>query len=228
MSGRIVCITGGYGNLGRCFARAFQAAGDSVILSGRDEQRLAAAAAELGVDDDLVLDVCDHEQIAALAVHVQERYGRLDILINNAAVMGAGGRLDDVDADAFAHMVHTNICGVMFCTQALLPLLRASDAGLVINVASTSGHRADARSAAYNASKFGLLGFTEAIRKDLRRDGIRVSSLSPSSIDFSADAATGGHGARLHGDDVAAAALDLADLPPRALVRDVELWACDP
>ncbi|MDA3960826.1 MAG: SDR family oxidoreductase [Planctomycetota bacterium] len=228
MSGRIVVITGGYGGLGCALARAFIAAGDRVVLTGRDETRLATAAAELGVWMYRALDVTDRQAVASLREHLQVACGHVDVLINNAGRMGGGGPLEDVDPDEFAAIMDANINGPFLVTRGLLPLLVASSAGLVINVASTSGHRADAHSAAYNASKFGLLGFTEAIRKDLRQRGIRVSSLSPSSISFSDDAPRGGKGARLHGDDVAAAAVWLADAPPRALVRDIELWATNP
>jgi 3-oxoacyl-[acyl-carrier protein] reductase len=227
MSERVVVITGGYGRLGRCFARTFLAAGDHVVLTGRDPERLAAAAEELDCSQH-VLDVTDHRQIEALRAHLAAEDGRVDVLINNAAKMGAVGPLEQIDPQAFAAMLQANIHGPFALTQALLPLLEAAPSALVINVASTSGHRADAHSAAYNASKFGLLGFTEAIRKDLRTRGIRVSSLSPSSIDFSAAAPAGGKGARLHGEDIAAAARWLADAPPRTLVRDIELWATNP
>jgi len=226
MSGRVVVITGGYGKLGRCFARAFRAADDEVVLTGRDARRLAASAEELGCEH-AVLDVTDRAAIAALREQLQERHGRVDVLINNAASFGGNGPLPEADPDQFDAALRCNIYGPFAVTQALLPLLGAAPTALVINVASTSGHRADAGSAAYNASKFGLLGFTEAIRKELRQENIRVTSLSPSAIDFSTDAPRGGAGARLHGDDVADDARWLADAPPRALVRDIELWACN-
>lgn len=224
---RVVLITGGYGHLGQCFARTFIAAGDRVILTGRDTGRLASATAELGCAAQCPMDVLNRDQVIFAATTLQASFGHIDVLINNAGLMGAGGSLEDVDADAFNAVVSTNICGTMNCCQAFLPLLEKSDAALVVNVASTSGHRADAHSAAYNASKFGLIGFSEALRKDWRAKGIRVSTISPSSIAFG-EQPQHGKGARLHGDDVAQAALDLANLPARALVRDVELWATNP
>jgi 3-oxoacyl-[acyl-carrier protein] reductase len=224
---RVVLVTGGYGNLGQCFAKTFRDAGDRVIITGRDSKRLEKVATELGCDAHYALDVMDRDQVAAVANMVKTSFGRIDVLINNAGLMGAGGSLETVDADAFSAVVNTNICGTMNCCQAFLPLLEQAEAALVVNVASTSGHRADAHSAAYNVSKFGLIGFSEALRKDWRAKGIRVSTLSPSSIAFN-EQPQSGKGARLHGDDVAQAALDLANLPARALVRDIELWATNP
>jgi len=228
MTDRIIVITGGYGRLGRCFARAFVAAGDHVVLTGRDTDKLAAAATELDCAEHRQLDVSDRAQIAALREHLAAGAGRVDVLLNNAASFAAWGPLEELDETAFEEALRTNIVGPCALTRALLPLLEAAPAPLVVNVASTSGHRADPQTPAYNAAKFGLLGFTEAIRKDLRRRGIRVSSLSPSAIAFDEDAAEGGKGARLHGDDVADTARWLADAPLRALVRDVELWATNP
>ena len=225
---RTIVITGGYGRLGRCFAQAFIANGDAVILTGRDAKRLETATAELGAAACHQLDHAIPEQVTAFAAWLGEHHPQVDVLINNAARMGGGGSLADVDAGIFADMVHSNICGPFYMAQALLPHLTRSDAPLVINISSTSGHRADAESAAYNASKFGLMGLSEALRKDLRRQGIRVTTLSPSSINYAAEAATGGKGARLHGDDIAAAALWLASAPPRTVVRDIELWATNP
>ncbi|TVR12388.1 MAG: SDR family oxidoreductase, partial [Planctomycetota bacterium] len=222
---RTIVITGAYGRLGRCFATAFIAAGDQVILTGRNAERLHSATSELGAADCYQLDHADGKQVAAFAGWLGEHYPQVDVLINNAARMGGGGSLAQVDAGVFADMVHSNICGPFQVTQALLPALQRSSAPLVINVSSTSGHRADAESAAYNASKFGLMGLSEALRKDLRRQGIRVTTLSPSSINYAPDAALDGKGARLHGDDIAAAALWLASAPPRTVVRDIEMWA---
>ena len=224
---RTVLVTGGYGNLGQCFAKTFIAAGDRVILTGRDTERLASATAELGCSAHYSMDVLDRNQVHAVAEQAKGIFGRVDVLINNAGLMGAGGTLETVDPDAFNAVVTTNICGTMNCCQAFQPLLEAAETALVVNVVSTSGHRADAHSAAYNASKFGLMGFSESLRKDWRSKGIRVSTLSPSSIAFG-DQPKHGKGARLHGDDVAQAALDLANLPARVLVRDVELWATNP
>lgn len=225
---RTIVITGGYGRLGRCFAQAFIAQGDAVILTGRNEVRLQAAAEDLGAAASHQLDHAIHEQVNTFADWLNEHHPQVDVLINNAAQMAGGGSLPEVNPHTFTQMVHGNICGPFFMTQALLPHLNRSDAPLVINVSSTSGHRADAESAAYNASKFGLMGLSEALRKDLRRQGIRVTTLSPSSINYDAEAATGGKGALLHGDDIADAALWLANAPPRALVRDIELWATNP
>lgn len=224
---RVVLITGGYGNLGQCFAKAFIAAGDTVIITGRKSDQLENAAKKLGCEAWYPLDILDLSQVQSVARQVTERFGRLDVLINNAGLMGAGGTLETVSPSAFSAVVNTNICGTMHCCQSFLELLESADAPLVINIVSTSGHRADAHSAAYNASKFGLMGFSQALRKDWRSKGIRVTTISPSSIAYG-EQPDSGKGARLHGDDIAQAALNLANMPARALVQDIELWATNP
>jgi len=221
----LVLITGGYGRLGRDFARAFREDGWSVLLAGRDRDKLSAAAQETETDYQ-VLDVTQEEQVLGAKRYVEERYGKLDVLINNAAVM----RSEPVETMApalFLKSITTNLYGTFLCTHHFLPLLKKSEQALVINVASTAAHRADAGSAAYNASKFGLRGFTEALRKELRKTDIRVTSISPSMIRYG-EAPAQGKGAGLNGRDVADAALFLANAAGRSLFIDLEMWATNP
>jgi NAD(P)-dependent dehydrogenase (short-subunit alcohol dehydrogenase family) len=225
MSKGVVLITGGYGRLGLEFARAFTKDGWSVLLTGRDPDKLRAAASEAGTDHH-PLDIADEEQVLSTKKHVEERYGVLDVLINNAAVMRSEA-VETMAPALFLKSITTNLYGTFLCTHHFLPLLKKSDHALVINVASTSAHRADAGSAAYNASKFGLRGFTEALRKELRKHDIRVTSISPSMIRYQ-DAPSKGKGVGLNGRDVADAALFLANAPGRSLYIDLEIWATNP
>jgi NAD(P)-dependent dehydrogenase (short-subunit alcohol dehydrogenase family) len=225
MSKGVVLITGGYGRLGREFARAFTEDGWSVLLTGRDRDKLQAAASEAGTDHH-PLDITDEDQVLSTKKHVEERYGVLDVLINNAAVMRSEA-VETMAPGLFLKSITTNLYGTFLCTHHFLPLLKKSDHALVINVASTSAHRADAGSAAYNTSKFGLRGFTEALRKELRKHDIRVTSISPSMIRYQ-DAPPKGKGVGLNGRDVADAALFLASAPGRSLYIDLEIWATNP
>lgn len=225
MPQQVVCITGGYGKLGLAFASAFIQAGDEVIITGRDESKLKQAANNLKCQFHQT-DVTDSSDLTALKEFIEAKHHRLDVLINNAAYF-TRGYVADLDPDGFLQALKTNLYGPFLCTKMLLPLLRKSDNPLILNISSTSGHRADPGSSAYNASKFGLMGFTEALRKELRKENIRVTSMSPSAI-FFGDDNDRGQGARLNGTDIAEAAVFLAKSKGRALFRDIEMWATNP
>ena len=134
-----VCVTGGYGSLGREIAKAFIENGDQVLLTGRNETRLNAVATELECDT-FVHDVTQTEDAKNLLKFILQKYKKLDILINNAGLM----RSDPVatmEPGLFLEVLKTNLYGVFLCTRFLLPALKKSKNALVINVASTSGHR---------------------------------------------------------------------------------------
>ena len=211
--------------MGRDIAAAFIENGDEVLLTGRNKQKLNAVASELGCDT-FVQDVTNADDARNLRKYIEQKYKKLDILVNNAGLMRSRP-VETMEPKLFLEVIETNLYGVFLCTHFLLPVLKKSRNALIINVASTSGHRADAGSSAYNASKFGLLGFTEALRKELRPLNIRVSSISPSSIVYDRTP-LGGKGIGLNGTDVAKAMVFLANAPGRALFRDLEMWATNP
>lgn len=225
MADRIVCITGGYGRLGKEFAKAFLANNDTVILTGRDAAKLETAASKLGCDS-CKHDVTSIDQTEGVRSYIKENYNKLDVLINNAGIMRSRP-VAQMPPKLFEQVIMTDLYGPYLSTHALLPLLKKSDNALIINIASTSGHRADPGASAYNAAKFGLLGFTEAIRKELRQFDIRVTSISPSSISYENDPEKG-KGAALNGNDIAEAAVYLANSRGRVLFRDIEMWATNP
>jgi 3-oxoacyl-[acyl-carrier protein] reductase len=191
-------------------------------MTGRNAEKLNRAASMLGCDA-IEFDVTDQQQAQAVKTHLAEKYGKLDVLINNAAFVRLG-KIDETEPAIFWQVLQTNVYGAFLSTQTMLPLLRLSDNALVINVCSTAGHRANPLMPAYNASKYGLIGLTESVREDLRKENIRVTTISPSAIRFEGDT-TEDHAGRIQGDDVAQVALFLAKSPARALFRDVEIWS---
>ncbi|MBZ0264007.1 SDR family oxidoreductase [bacterium] len=226
MSKKLVCITGGYGKLGISFGKAFANAGWEVLITGRNTTKLKKSAREYGWLS-FPLDVTNENESRALASYIESKQSKLDVLINNAAAFNSGA-VKDLKPEQFLETITTNIYGPFLLTHILYPLLLKAENPIIFNVSSTSGHRADANTSAYNASKFGLMGFSEALRKEARRDNIRVTTLSPSSINFADDALETGKGARLHGDDIAEIAVFLAEAKGRALFRDIEIWATNP
>lgn len=210
MKNRVVCITGAHGRLGREFAKAFDSEGWEVVKTGRH-------------DDCFPHDVCSEDDTIKLRDHIAEKYGHLNLLINNAAVFHSGA-VDKIKPEQFLDALKTNIYGQYLQVHYLLPLLKKADSPMIINVSSTSGHRADPGSSAYNASKFGLRGFSDSIRKELRKFDIRVTTLSPSSIYFGDPPSD----TKLNGSDIAKAALFLANSSSSALYQDLEMWATNP
>ena len=225
MKKKLICITGGYGRLGKELAKAFIKNGDEVLLTGRDESKLRSTAMELN-SDAFVQDVTSESDTRNLEKYINDTYQKLDILINNAAIMRSQPVMD-MNPQCFLEVIKTNLFGPFLSTHFMLSVLKKSDNGLIINISSTSGHRADAGASAYNASKFGLMGFTEALRKELRLMNIRVSTISPSFIVYD-ETSQSGKEPRLTGKDIAKTAVFLANSPVRTLFRDLEMWTTNP
>ena len=150
------------------------------------------------------------------------------LLINNAGV-GAFANTKDLSVEDWCWQIDTNLTGVFLCTKAALPHLLASDDAWIINIASLASRNAFQGGAAYNASKFGLLGMTEAMMLDLRHDGIRVSAVMPGSVNtYFHDRTPGEPSWKLEGEDVARAVMDLLRYPGRAHPSRVELRPSQP
>ncbi len=222
---RLCCITGGYGRLGKDMAKAFVAGDFDVLITGRDAEKLEEAAGEIGCDH-YMFDVTKEEQGEQLKTYIRGKYNKLDVLINNAGIMRSRP-VPRMNPSLFLSVLKTNLYGPFLSAHIMFPLLKKSKNAMIINICSTSAHRADAGMSAYSASKFGLLGFTESLRKEMRQYNIRVSSISPSSIEFD-DGPLSGKGIALKGKDVAEAAVFLANSHGRALYRDLEIWATNP
>ena len=191
--GPVVLITGANAGIGFHVARQSARAGARVLLGSRDPARGSAAAKELAAEalvvDPVTLDVTDDDTIAAVARYVADAYGRLDVLINNAAIVGDGLPASEVTRDALLRTYDTNVAGVASTTNAFLPLLRASARPRILNVSSELGStrlvndpdwtHSDVAATAYHASKSALDMLTVLYAKELVREGISVLSVSP-------------------------------------------------
>ncbi|SDH70876.1 SDR family oxidoreductase [Nonomuraea jiangxiensis] len=179
-TGKVVLITGASSGIGAATARRLAADGHHVVLGARRVDRLASLAAELraagGQADHRELDVTDLGSVRAFAAAAHERYGRVDVLVNNAGVMP----LSPVDALRVAEwdqMIDVNLRGVLHGIAAVLPLMRERGTGHIVNVASTSAHRVDPTAAVYCATKYAVLALSEGLRQESR--DIRVTVVSP-------------------------------------------------
>lgn len=174
-------ITGGGSGIGLALARVFSRRGYSVVISGRDVNRLQAAADELSKNnakiEAIACDVRDPVSVQKLFQEVSARHEAINVLINNAGVAHALAPVEQLPVETWKQVIDTNITGTFLVTRAALPLMHAGST--IVNNLSIAAMRPFAGMAAYNASKFGALGFTQALREELREKGIRVLALLP-------------------------------------------------
>lgn len=222
LGGRVVVITGASRGIRRACALELARAGARLALCGRDQGALtdtARQARALGADvEDYCFDVRDHGAAYAVAAAVQKRFGAVDALVNNAAIGNYGSFLDLSLADWEA-MTAVNIVGVAAVTRAFLPSLLERPDRHVVNIASIQGLQATATSSAYSATKFALLGLTQSLQLEFRKQGLRVSALCPGSVDTNFDGFPGTlKESPLTPDDVALAIRDVLETGGRAYV----------
>jgi 3-oxoacyl-[acyl-carrier protein] reductase len=231
VAGSTVLVTGAASGMGRATAEVFAAEGAHVAVTDVRHDTVREIA------DDLVhrgysaeafdLDVGDAAQIKAVVDAVAQRFGGLDILINNAGV-GLFADVADMEAAAWHQVIDTNLTGVFFCCHAAIPALRQRGGGWIVNISSLAGTHPFKSAAAYCASKAGLNAFTEALMLEVRHDNIRVSCVAPGSVatGFMRDGEQAGW--KLAPDDVAQVVLDLLAHPARSLPSRVELRPSKP
>lgn len=185
LEGKTALITGGNRGLGLAFARALAAEGCDVVITGRNERQLSKAAKALAPLGPSVLthycDVREEKSVTSLFRTVKEQFGHLDILINNAGVAHGSGQIQELSLAAWRETIDTNLTGTFLCTRAALPLMEQG--GAIVNNLSVAARNIFPGMAAYNASKFGALGFTDALRLELHERGIRVIALMPGATD---------------------------------------------
>jgi NAD(P)-dependent dehydrogenase (short-subunit alcohol dehydrogenase family) len=229
LKNQVAVVTGGNRGVGRGIAEALAGAGAKVVLTARGKSDAERAAAEVGGGSiGLACDVRDHAQVVALFEETARRAAGLDILVNNAGI-GLFGPVADLAPDDWRAVIETNLNGVFYCCREAIPLMRARGGGYIFNISSLAGRNAFPNGAAYNASKFGLNGFSEALMQEVRYDGIRVSYLMPGSVatEFGRGAAQKS-GWALQPADVAEVVLDLLRSPKHALYSRVEMRPSQP
>jgi len=231
---KVAVVTGGTRGIGWSIARALVREGASVFVCGRDARRVEAAVEELrnngGRADGLAADVRRYEDCRNLIARGAERFGGLDILVNNAGV-GVFKPVDQISVEEWDEVIATNLSGVFYCSREAIPWMRRRGGGYIFNISSLAAINPMPGGAAYNASKFGLNGFTEAMMQDVRYDGIRVSTIMPGSVDTDFAAQPGSKKRetwKLTGDDIAKAIVDLYKYPKSSLASRIELRPSQP
>ncbi len=233
LEGRTAIVTGGTKGIGRGIAEALVREGIDVCISARKQSEIDETVEALrrlgkGRVTGIVSDVRDYSQTSALFERTMKEFGRLDILINNAGV-GQFASVEEMTPEDFRAILETNLFGVFYCCHEAIPLMK-QNGGYIINISSLAGTNAHPRMAAYNASKFGLNGFSEALMQEVRHDGIKVSYIMPGSVntEFGGDTPGQEKDWQLTPEDVAAVVLDLLRHDERALPSRVEIRPSKP
>jgi NADP-dependent 3-hydroxy acid dehydrogenase YdfG len=180
VSSKVVLITGASSGIGEATARHLAANGHQVVLGARRTDRIAALAQDIqdagGAALHLELDVTDLDSVKAFVASAHERYGRVDVLVNNAGVMPLS-LMEELRIDEWNQMVDVNLRGVLHGIAAVLPIMRRQGGGHIINVASVSAHRVDPTAAVYCATKFAVRALSEGLRQESKH--LRVTVVSP-------------------------------------------------
>ncbi len=185
LSGRVALVTGASSGIGEATARALADAGCHVAITARRGERLALLAEEIKKSGSRVLkiaaDLAVEDENRRIVTETEARFGRLDILVNNAGIM----LLAPIDAAAppdWRRMLELNVMAPMVSTQAALPIMRARGGGHIVNIASTAGRIANPNVSGYSASKFGIVAFSESLRREVYKDNIRVTVIEPGVV----------------------------------------------
>jgi NAD(P)-dependent dehydrogenase (short-subunit alcohol dehydrogenase family) len=231
---RVAIVTGGSRGIGRAIVEDLLDGGWRVFLCSRNPESVAAALGELagrgaevggaavqGTVAGRAVDVREQSEVDGFVDWVAEEAGRLDCLVNNAG-LGHFAAADELSGDQWREVLRTNLDGCFYFLRAAAPLMKRGGGGWIFNVASLAAKHPFAGGAAYNASKFGLLGMSEAAMLDLRHDGIRVAAILPGSVDTSFQSRKEREWMLTPG-DVARVVTDLLAFPERALPSRVEI-----
>jgi NAD(P)-dependent dehydrogenase (short-subunit alcohol dehydrogenase family) len=225
---KVAVITGGNRGIGFAVARAFSSEGCNVVVAGRDSRAVKDAVAKLqgnhGTVTGYSCDVSNPVQVQKLFLALKKHHSKIDVLVNNAGIAHALAPVEKVSVQDWKRVIDTNLTGMFLCTRAALPLMRAG--GTIVNNLSVAAVQPFEGMAAYNASKYGALGFTNVLREELRQQGIRVLALMPGPTDtaiwnqFWPDAP---REKMVSPAIVAEAVLHAVTLPPGATIEEIRL-----
>ena len=225
LSGKYAIVTGGTRGIGRAIAERLLRDGAAVAICGRKQDAVDRAVKEmqgLGRIVGAAADVSQVEGARQLFAAVDEVFGALDILVNNAG-MGLFKKVGEMTPEEWHRNIDLNLNGAFYCAHEALPRFAKRGGGFVVNISSLAARNPFSGGAAYNASKFGLNGFTEALMLDHRNDNVRVSSIMPGSVDTDFSGSEGTASWKIAPEDVAEAVSMVLRMPTRTMVSRVEI-----
>jgi NAD(P)-dependent dehydrogenase (short-subunit alcohol dehydrogenase family) len=234
LNGKVGIVTGGTRGIGRGIAEALALEGAHLCINARHRDEIDRAAEELSALGEghvigAVCDVRDYDQIKDLFALAASELGGVDILINNAGI-GMFESVEKMSPSDFRSILETNLFGVFYCCHEAIPLMKHRGGGYIINISSLAGANPHPMMAAYNASKFALNGFSEALMQEVRHDNIKVSYIMPGSVntEFGGDAPDESKSWQLTPQDIARVVIDLLHHHERSLPSRVEIRPSKP
>lgn len=234
MNNKICLVTGATRGIGRAIAKMMLQHGAQVAICGRQQQAVDTAVEELRAETGgkvagKAADVRNHEEVAGLFQFIDTHFGGVDVLVNNAGV-GVFRSVSDLTVEEWQLTLETNLSGVFYCSREAFPRFQSRGGGYIVNISSLAGKNAFAGGSAYNASKFGLNGFSEAMMLDKRYDNVRVSCVMPGSVatEFAGHGTDSGSDWKIHSEDVAEIVRMLIQMPERTVISRVEVRPSKP
>lgn len=237
---KIAFITGATSGFGKACAEKFAANGYDVIINGRREDRLLELRTQLQQQQievlPLVFDVQDKEAVFAAINNLPAEWRKIDVLVNNAGLALGRDYFDEADLQDWETMLDTNVKGLLYVSKAVIPLMKESDTGHIINIGSTAGREVYEKGNVYCASKYAVNAISQAMRMDLLRHGIKVTQVSPgaaetefSTVRFKGDTETASSVYKgfkpLSAEDVAEVVFYCTTLPPHVCINDLVMTA---
>lgn len=224
----VTVVTGASRGIGRTIAEQLIDAGATVFGLARSGDKLDALHEQYGSDfRPVVCDVREREQVEEAITTIGNEAGTVDVLVNNAG-LGRFGPVDDLSPEDWDLQIDTNLTGVYNCTRAVVPIMKEQNSadgfgGHIVNIVSIAGLVGNADLSGYNASKYGVTGFSEALMKELRQDGIKVTAIYPGSTEsnFADEAGHSGASNPMAAADVARTVLHVLNTPTNYLISDV-------
>ncbi len=223
---KVAIVTGASSGIGLAFSKHLVDRGANVYGLARGEERLRRAADNIGeAFHPIVCDVSDADQVQQTVERVASEAGRIDVLINNAGI-GMSGSIDEISVEDWDRAMAINARGVFLCAKAVIPHMRRQNAesgfgGHIVNIASIAGLLGNPRLGAYNASKFAVRGFSEALMKEVRDDGIKVTCVYPGSIRTSFNFGGGSASNPMTMDDIAGTVMHVLETSDNYLISEI-------
>jgi NAD(P)-dependent dehydrogenase (short-subunit alcohol dehydrogenase family) len=230
---KVAVVTGGTKGIGFAIAEKLLKKGAKVFICARSKREVRDALRTLASSGDVSGEVCDvrsEDQVRMMLEECARVYGGPDILINNAGIGIIGKTVEEMSGDEFRQTLETNLMGVFYACRYAIPLMKGRKGGYIINISSLAGQNPHPRMAAYNASKFALNGFSEAMMQEVRQDNIKVSYICPGSVNtnFGGDTPSQQNAWQLQPEDIAQTVLELLAMNERALPSKVEIRPSKP
>lgn len=236
LQGKVALVTGAGKGIGKATALRLASEGVHIGLLARSESDLKTVANAISQSAGIKVayataDISDRASVEKAIAELAGTLGPIDLLINNAGT-AQFGTVSEMDPEEWERIVKVNLFGTYYVTRAVLPDMMKRNTGAIVNVSSTSGLRGAATTSAYSASKFGVIGFTESLMQEARRHNIRVTALTPSTVNTemasSIGLKIGPEDRMLQPEDVAELITSILQLPERVFVNLAGIWTTNP